>query len=145
MHNIKYPCYIGPFFNEAEIVIHIPGKQEIFKFINHFVLFTLKKDDRYYIFDCMSILEFERKKEIPSYDKRVIEVRNLANILRVESTLPIQITDLPMVLVSDLSEFHTEQKKYLKNKDAGAIYYYAYEDFMENSIIPYNKIMFKGV
>jgi len=110
IYNFDYPCYIAGIPAKSDRIIHIPGKFEYKDFDNTFgyVIEGYKVDDLIYLFDCMQLQLWYKKKCNIFYQKRLSIVRSLVND---EIGLRPFITDLPMVLVDNPGD----AKEYMEN------------------------------
>ena len=146
---MAYPCYVGPVLSDSK-AIYIPGegilvngeKQEIkglekIYSLKYHILEGYLRDNIFYIYDCLTIEEWDTKTSEKEYRDRLVEFRSIINGVLADYS---HFRDLPLDPVDDVGELMEIYKKILTNGNEGAIIrssegYYAFEgtsdDFIE--------------
>lgn len=103
IYDLSYPCYVAAVPLESERIIHVPGLYEYKNLDNTFgfVIEGYRTKDITYLFDCMKLELWNKKKCLIFYENRLKTLRGMIND---EIGRNPQLTDLPMVLVDDPME-----------------------------------------
>jgi len=131
---LDYPCYVGPIISDKRILyipydgIYVNGKKkniqklaQLDTIVSYVLEGYLDSNNKFHIYDCMSIHDWSTKVGIKSYEDRLSDVRWIVNNFLFNTN---EFIDSYMEIANNTGEFLDIYKKMLTSGSKGVIIRY---------------------